>query len=254
MEINMLISVIMEGIASGDWRNLIIQLLLMIPVVLFALSIHEAAHGAVAYLMGDRTAYAMGRVTLNPSKHLDPMGTLVMLVFGFGWAKPVPINARNFKNPKWGMALTAIAGPLSNLILGIIGAILTAITFFLFYAIIPIHAPQFLESTYYEAVETIFILLFEYLSLINFIYAFFNLIPLPPFDGSRFFFTFLPIKWYFGIMKYERYIMFGVLILFMLSSRIFSFSPVSFLAEISFSGIANGVIMVLNILYQALIF
>jgi Zn-dependent protease len=175
-----------------------------------------------------------------------------MLVFGFGWAKPVPINARNFRNPKWGMALTAIAGPLSNLLLGIIGAILTSISFFVFYAIIPIYAPQMLETTYYEALQTILILLFEYFGLINFIYAFFNLIPLPPFDGSRFFFTFLPLKWYFGIMKYERYIMFGVLILFMLSSRIFNFSPVSFLAEISFSGITNGGIMLLNILYQVI--
>jgi Zn-dependent protease len=242
----------MEGIASGDWRNLIIQVLLMIPVVLIALSAHEAAHGAAAYLMGDRTAYALGRVTLNPAKHLDPIGTFVMLVFGFGWAKPVPINARNFRNPKWGMALTAIAGPLSNLLLGIIGAILTSISFFVFYAIIPIYAPQMLETTYYEALQTILILLFEYFGLINFIYAFFNLIPLPPFDGSRFFFTFLPLKWYFGIMKYERYIMFGVLILFMLSSRIFNFSPVSFLAEISFSGITNSGIMLLNILYQVI--
>ena len=249
----MLISAIMEGVASGDWRNLIIQVLLMIPVVLIALSVHEAAHGAAAYLMGDRTAYAMGRVTLNPSKHLDPMGTLIMLVFGFGWAKPVPINARNFKNPKWGMALTAIAGPLSNLILGIFGAILTAVSFYAFYAIIPTYAPQMLETTYYEALETIIILLFEYLGLINFVYAFFNLIPLPPFDGSRFFFTFLPLKWYFGIMKYERYIMFGVLILFMLTSRMFNFSPVSFLAEISFSSIVNGCIISLDILYRTII-
>lgn len=242
----MLISVIMEGIATGDWRNLIIQVLLMVPVVLIALSAHEAAHGAIACLMGDRTAYNMGRVTLNPSKHLDPMGTLIMLVFGFGWAKPVPINARNFKNPKWGMALTAIAGPVCNLLFGILGAILTAISVFVFYVIIPVYAPQMLEATYFEAITTILTDFFSYLGLINFIYAFFNLIPLPPFDGSRFFFTFLPLKWYFGIMKYERYIMFGVLILFMITSRLFNFSPVAFLAEISFSSIVN-------ILYQALI-
>ncbi len=249
----MLISVIMDGIATGDWRNLIIQVLLMLPVVLIALSAHEAAHGLAAYFMGDRTAYNLGRVTLNPTKHLDPMGTLMMLVFGFGWAKPVPINARNFKNPKWGMALTAIAGPLSNLLFGVLGAILTSVAFFTSYFILPIYAPQILEAAYYEAVTTVLLDLFSYFSLINFIYAFFNLIPLPPFDGSRFFFTFLPAKWYFGIMKYERYIMFGVLILFMITSRLFSFSPFSFLAELSYVSIANAGITVLNILYNLIV-
>lgn len=246
----MIISVIMEGVASGDWRNLIIQVLLMIPAVLIALSAHEAAHGLAAYFMGDRTAYNMGRVTLNPSKHLDPMGTLMMLVFGFGWAKPVPINARNFKNPKWGMALTAIAGPLSNFVMGAVGAIFTAVVLFLTYGIIPAYAPEIYTATYYEAVQNVLIDLFSYFSLINFIYAFFNLIPLPPFDGSRFFFTFLPVKWYFEIMKYERYIMFGVLILFMIISRVFSFSPFSFLANLSFSGIANACLTLLNILFN----
>lgn len=249
----MLISVITEGIATGDWRNLIIQVLLMVPVVLFALSAHEAAHGLVAYFMGDRTAYNMGRVSLNPSKHLDPMGTLMMLVFGFGWAKPVPINARNFRSPKWGMALTAIAGPISNLILGALGSILTAVTLFLTVIIIPTYAPGIYAATYYEAVQNVLIDLFSYFGIINFIYAFFNLIPLPPFDGSRFFFTFLPVKWYFEIMKYERYIMFGVLILFMITSRMFNFSPFSFLANLSFSGIGNACITLLNLLFSIII-
>ena len=113
----MLISIITKGIATGNWRDLIIGLLLAITSSLIALSVHEAAHGLAAYMMGDKTAYNLGRVTLNPAKHLDLMGTLMMLVFGFGWAKPVPINARNFRKPKWGMALTGIAGPLSNMIL-----------------------------------------------------------------------------------------------------------------------------------------
>ena len=248
----MLISIIMEGLASGDWRNLIIQVLLMVPAVLIALSAHEAAHGLAAYFMGDRTAYNLGRVTLNPSKHLDPMGTLMMLVFGFGWAKPVPINARNFKNPKWGMALTAIAGPLSNFIMGILGAILTAIAFFTTYAVIPVHAPEIYAATYYDAAQSVIIDLFSYFSIINFIYAFFNLIPLPPFDGSRFFFTFLPFKWYFGIMKYERYIMYGVLILIMITSRVFDFSPFSFLANLSYSGIVNTCLTLFSILINSI--
>ena len=236
----MLISIITEGITTGDWRNLIIQLLLMFPVVLFALSAHEAAHGLAAYIMGDRTAYNMGRVTLNPSKHLDPFGTLMMLVFGFGWAKPVPINARNFRKPKWGMALTAIAGPLSNMLLGAIGAIAAGIIYYLASFIIPVYAPHFTDFAYYEALCSVLEDLATYFGLINFIYAFFNLIPLPPFDGSRFFFIFLPTRWYFGIMKYERYIMIGLLVLLMASSRFFGFSPFSFLAQQAFVLIANG--------------
>ena len=244
----MLISIITEGFATGDWRNLIIQLLLMFPVVLFALSAHEAAHGLVAYIMGDRTAYNMGRVTLNPAKHLDPFGTLMMLVFGFGWAKPVPINARNFRKPKWGMALTAIAGPLSNMLFGAIGAIAAGIIFYLSKYIIPVYAPQITDFAYYEALHSVLEDLAMYFGLINFIYAFFNLIPLPPFDGSRFFFIFLPTRWYFGIMKYERYIMIGLLLLIMACSRFFGFSPFSFLAEQAFVLIANGTAVLSNLL------
>ena len=120
-------------LSGGDIRDIIISLLLTIPVILISLSTHEAAHGYLAYKMGDRTAYNLGRVTLNPAKHLDPMGSLCMLVFGYGWAKPVPINARNFRNPKRGMAFTAIAGPISNLILGVIGALLYSVTLVLFF-------------------------------------------------------------------------------------------------------------------------
>ena len=249
----MLISIITEGIAKGDWRNLIIQLLLMFPVVLFALSAHEAAHGLVAYMMGDRTAYNLGRVTLNPAKHLDPAGTIVMLLVGFGWAKPVPINARNFKNPKWGMALTAIAGPLSNMLLGAIGAIAAGTIFYFTKIIIPVYASQITDFAYYDALCSVLEDLATYFGLINFIYAFFNLIPLPPFDGSRFFFTFLPAKWYFGIMKYERYIMIGLLILLMASSRFFSFSPFSYLAEQAYLIIANGALQALQFAYVLII-
>ncbi len=249
----MLISIITEGIATGDWRNLIIQLLLMFPVVLFALSAHEAAHGLVAYMMGDRTAYNLGRVSLNPAKHLDPVGTIVMLLVGFGWAKPVPINARNFKKPKWGMALTAIAGPLSNMLLGAIGAIAAGTIFYFTKIIIPVYASGITDFAYYEALCSVLEDLATYFGLINFIYAFFNLIPLPPFDGSRFFFTFLPVKWYFGIMKYERYIMIGLLILLMASSRFFSFSPFSYLAEQAYLIIANGALQALQFAYTLII-
>ena len=240
-------------ISSGNIREAIIGVLLMIPVALLALSAHEAAHGLAAYMMGDRTAYNMGRVTLNPSKHLDLFGTLMMLVFGFGWAKPVPINARNFKNPKWGMALSALAGPLSNIILGSIGAIFAGSLYYLTGFIVPVYAPQITEFAYYEALNSVIFDFATYFGLINFIYAFFNLIPLPPFDGSRFFFTFLPVKWYFGIMKYERYIMFGLLILIMASSRFLQFSPFSYLAENAYLLIANGTLRLFDTVFTLII-
>ena len=250
----MLLSMISEGIATGNWRELIIQILLTIPTVLIALSVHEAAHGYIACKMGDRTAYNLGRVTLNPAKHLNPIGTIMMLVFGFGWANPVPIHARNFKNPKWGMALTAIAGPVSNLLLGGAGAVVFSVVFFLVNGIIPAYAPHVAEEYYFAVTSGIFTDFLMYFSLINFIYAAFNLIPLPPFDGSRFFFTFLPEKWYFGIMKFERYIMAGVFLILLVWSRFFDFpSPFAWIAEKLFLLIANGGLDIIYLIYGFII-
>lgn len=95
-------------------REVIITLLMWLPIILFSLSLHESAHAWVANKMGDPTARNLGRVSLNPFKHLDPIGFLTMLVIGFGWAKPVPINARRFNNPRKGMAISSLAGPVSN--------------------------------------------------------------------------------------------------------------------------------------------
>ena len=117
---------------SGDIREALLMLILTIPAVIVSLSFHEFAHGFAAKKLGDPTAYNMGRLTLNPLAHLDPIGALLMLVAGFGYAKPVPINARYFKNPKYGMAITAIAGPLMNLCLGIVATVL--MFFFEFFA------------------------------------------------------------------------------------------------------------------------
>ena len=198
------------NIFSGNVSTIeILQLVLAIPCIIIALSFHEAAHGYVAYKMGDPTAKYLGRLTLNPIKHLDLFGTLLMLLVGYGWAKPVPINTRYFKNQKKGMALSALAGPVTNLALGLIGILLYRIV-----ALITMtDAVQSVlsNSTVYNLFFAILMLL-ELFSMYNFCFALFNMIPIPPFDGSRVLFAFLPDKYYFAIMKYEQYIMIALLL------------------------------------------
>ena len=221
---------------GGDPREIIINLLLMSPVILISLSVHEAAHGYVAYKLGDRTAYNLGRVTVNPLKHLDPIGSLCMLIFGYGWAKPVPINTRNFRNPKRGMAFTSIAGPISNILLGTFGTILCALFAVLEarYMFISGEQNEFLFNILQVLVQ-----LFFYFGYMNFMLAAFNLIPIPPFDGSRFFSLFMPNRIYFAMMKYERYIMIGVLVCLFGITNLFGFSPFSYVASKLFEVIFN---------------
>lgn len=166
-------------------------MLLRLPCILIALTVHECAHGYIAYKLGDPTPKALGRLSLNPLKHLDPIGALCMVFLGVGWAKPVQINSRYFKKPKRDMALTALAGPLSNIILAFIGLFLMAIV-----GAVPVY------GTFMDILYT-FLYVFH---LLNLYLGIFNLIPVPPLDGSRLLFVFLPDKYYFGIMKYERII------------------------------------------------
>ena len=236
---------ILSLILNGEVREAIIILLLMIPVILISLSAHEASHGYIAYKMGDPTAYNLGRVTLNPLKHLDPMGSLCMLVFGYGWAKPVPINARYFRKPKYGMAFTAIAGPISNILIGIIGAIFYSVTLFL----LSVFAADILANEMLTNVLTVLLNFFYYLGFMNFVLAVFNLIPIPPFVGSRFFSLFLPEKIYFSMMRYERYIMIGILVLMIVCSRLFNFSPFGWVADKLFDLIANSTFKLLSLIF-----
>ena len=173
---------------------LLYQTTIRLVVLLTALPFHEFAHAWAADKLGDPTARYQGRLTLNPFKHLDLMGSLLMLVAGFGWAKPVPINPRNFKNPKTGMALSAAAGPLSNLLLAYIGMILWNVVLYLQYPL----GGGFLLSSLAD--------IFQLIVLLNLGLAVFNLIPIPPLDGSRLFTVFLPPRQYFQLMQYERYI------------------------------------------------
>ena len=159
----------------------------------------------------------------------------MMLLVGYGWAKPVPVNTRYFRNPKRGMALTAAAGPLSNLLLGLICTVLLAF-FNVWYYRMQLDAdvaPIILNFVYYLCN------VFSLSAYINFVFAFFNLIPLPPFDGSRIALLFLPQKYYFKIMRYERQIMFGLLIALFALSYAFDFSPAGFLADRLIGWIGN---------------
>ena len=194
-----------DALLSGDF----VTVLLCIPIVLLALSCHECAHGYAAYKMGDPTARNFGRLTLNPAKHLDLYGTLCMLLFGFGWAKPVPVNARNFDKPRKGMAITAIAGPISNLILSFIGlALYNALYVTVILNVNKIYASTDFVVTLIQVVLQ-FLYLFHYLNLSL---AIFNLIPVPPLDGSRIAFIFLPDRLYFKIMRYEQIIQIIVMV------------------------------------------
>ena len=186
-----------NAIRTGDIQSFIISLLLSLPIVLLALSVHETAHGYVAYKLGDPTAKNLGRLTLNPIKHIDPFGFICMLLCGYGWARPVPVNTRFFKNPKRDMALTGLAGPVSNLILALIFALLVKLELVVF--------DLFPPTT--SLIMNVYVILYTFLVLgidLNITLAVFNLIPFPPFDGSRIFLVFLPTNLYFKIMRYEQ--------------------------------------------------
>ncbi len=197
----------------------IISILCSVPAMLFALSFHEFSHALAAYRLGDDTAKRAGRLTLNPLKHLDIAGAIALVLIRVGWAKPVPVNANNFANKKRGMALTALAGPLSNLLLGVVGVFLAAVLM-PHLDIVTAGGYIYYTKTWKLAVY----LVLESFYYLNLSLAVFNMLPIPPFDGSRIALLFLPTRWYFKIMRYERAIMSAVFIYFiacMLINRLF---------------------------------
>lgn len=182
-------------------RQQVLGYLLRAIVMLVAIPMHEAAHAWVSAALGDTTARDRGRLTLNPVAHFDLLGAICMIFAGVGWAKPVPANPQRFKNPRVGMALTAAAGPAANLLL----AYLSAILYKLLYALSP-------NTLFWN-----FLLQLLYMMLtLNVTLAVFNLLPVPPFDGSRIAGLLLPRRLYFRVMQYERYIFIGVFLLLML--------------------------------------
>ena len=197
--------------------------LLSLPIILIALVVHEVSHGYIAMKLGDPTARNLGRLTLNPLKHLDPIGTICMVFFHFGWAKPVPVNTRYFKKPKRDMALTALAGPVSNFILGFFGILVYRILYAIFTNIAGPTTPDMAINVMSTTLNFFYMFCFLNVSL-----GVFNLIPIPPLDGSRILLVFLPTKAYFAVMKYERYIMIGFFVLLFVGRRVgFIFSPLS---------------------------
>lgn len=161
-------------------------------VTLVAIPCHEAGHALASWLMGDSTAKEHGRLSLNPFAHFDLFGTLCMVVAGIGWAKPVPTDPRRFRSPKLGMAITALAGPVSNLILAYLSMVLWKVMYYW----APVN-----NATIFGAY------FLEYMVLMNVGLAVFNLIPIPPLDGSRVALVLLPRRLYFGVMRYERTIL-----------------------------------------------
>jgi len=184
--------------------NNIFDVALSLLAALSVLSIHEYFHALIAYKLGDPTAKSLGRLTLNPIKHIDPIGAVCLVLFHFGWARPVPINARYFKKPKRDFALTALAGPASNLIVAFFSA---PIYLLLLEALWASVAPDTVLWRFLYYIVSFFATFIS----INVGIAIFNLIPIPPLDGSRILNVILPPKAYFGIMKYERYIYFGLI-------------------------------------------
>lgn len=180
----------------------ITDILINIPITLLALTVHEFSHGWVSSKLGDPTPRYQGRLTLNPLAHLDLVGTLLMIFTGFGWAKPVQVDPRYYKNTKRGMALVALAGPLSNFLLTVIGVLC-------WFGVSLLNAFTDINMSVINALQ----LFFQTFVYMNAGLMVFNLIPIPPLDGSKVLGMFLPNDIYYKILQYERYCMFIIMAL-----------------------------------------
>ena len=201
------------SILRNIWHNLDWTILYSVIPALLCITIHEVSHGLMALRLGDDTAKLQGRLTLNPLKHIDPFGLIMMILFRFGWAKPVPVNMYRFRDPKKGMAVTALAGPASNLVLSALALFLYGLLF------LPLQGTALLEPVSQLLQIT------AYLSL-NL--AIFNLIPIPPLDGSKVLFAVIPDRSYMQLMRYERY---GMLLLLLIVSTDLVGRPLSHIAS-----------------------
>ncbi len=199
--------------------NILMFIISSLIVIFITLPIHEWAHGFAAYKLGDPTAKYAGRLSLNPLKHIDYIGSLMIILFGFGWAKPVPVNPRYFKNPKRDMAITAFAGPFSNIVIAFISLIFYWVCLS-FNSNIPV-----LNEIW---------LLFYFIADINTRLAVFNLLPIPPLDGSKILSIILPNRIYYIIMQYEQYSF--IILAVLLYSGVLS-TPLSYISSLIFNGL-----------------
>lgn len=189
-----------------DFFELMVSLFSVLFVVFCTMPIHEYAHALIATKLGDETPRLSGRLTLSPFAHIDLLGALMIVLCGFGYAKPVSVNPRNFKDPKKGMAITAIAGPISNLIMGFVFVVLATI----FENVV--ENLGLVTEDNYLFLNAVYSFLF-FAASINVNLAVFNLLPIPPLDGSRILQLLIPAKYYYKFLQYERYVTIVVFVL-----------------------------------------
>ena len=215
---------IWEYIQSGNYALIFVQLATMLFVIFCTMPVHEYAHAWMAVKLGDDTPRLSGRLTLRPIAHIDIIGAAMILLVGFGYAKPVQVNIHNLKKGRASFALVALAGPVSNLIMALI--------FFFCKAVVDVLAFNVVDMP--VAVYTVLSMFFSIAGSVNISLAVFNLLPVPPLDGSRIITLLIPSKYYYKIMKYERYIMIGMFVL--LWTGILS-TPLSWLASLASAGL-----------------
>ena len=192
-----------------DFFSIVAQILAVLLIIFLILPLHEWAHAFTASLLGDKSIKYRGRLSLNPLSHIDPLGALCMFLVGFGWAKPVPVNSRNLKKPKRDMVLVSIAGPLSNILLAFLGLLFLRIFGRL---VMPLLLTSSLNPFWGQLISTTY-MFFSLFCTLNASLAVFNLLPIPPLDGSHLMAMILPARIYFKYVKYERYISFALVLL-----------------------------------------
>ena len=225
-----------KSIWEGFDFSYILSIIQSLIPALVCITLHELSHGYTAYLLGDDTAKSRGRLTLNPIKHMDVMGLLMMLVFHVGWAKPVPVNMYKFKNPKRGMALTALAGPMSNLVIAVVFMFVSGLLY------IPLYS---------SGVGYFFLGMLQLTAYISVGLGLFNLIPIPPLDGSKVLFSLMSDEKYYKLMRYERYG--SILMLILVASGVIG-RPLSSLISKTIYGLTPvaqfGMTLVYNLFYK----
>ena len=188
----------LQSRASMTPLDVVFMIMAYAVILLLCLPVHEFAHGIVAYWCGDNTAKWHGRLSLNPFRHLDLWGTIMILTVGMGYAKPVPVNSHNFRNYKRDMILVALAGPLSNFLMAAIATFLYLLVF---------------NTATYSTVIQMVLMLLSIIINVNISLMVFNLLPIPPLDGSRLWSSLLPGKWAYTLEQYSRYITMGLFLL-----------------------------------------